>query len=87
MIPEDKLTTRVDISLGKMMQEPEDETSRKFRKMQKTKNKLCLIKKYKANKRSTDSKPGRYPVWDHFFTDIIDLDKELTFESDMRVTL
>jgi hypothetical protein len=46
-----------------------------------------LIEKYKANKRSTDSKPGRYPVWDHFFTDIIDLDKELTFESDMRVTL
>jgi hypothetical protein len=33
MIPEDKLTTRVDISLGKMMQEPEDEDSRKFKKI------------------------------------------------------
>ena len=35
----------------------------------------------------TKNRKGRYPVWDAFGTEMVELDKELTFESDMRLTL
>ena len=35
----------------------------------------------------TGYKPGRYPVWDHFEVKDVSIQKELTFESDMRVIL
>lgn len=41
----------------------------------------------KLGKLVTPNRKGRYPEWAYFEHEFVELEKELTFESDMRITL
>ena len=43
--------------------------------------------KGKERSLSTSKKPGRYPYWEHVGNELVNLDKDIFFEADMRVEI